>query len=68
MEEKWAFKYMYSRFDIIINKLNSIGVTKLGELNLVRKIPSMLPNNKYASIITIIHNMEDKWNDSKAYY
>jgi hypothetical protein len=51
---------MYFRFDITINKLNSIGLTKLGELNLVRKIPSMLPKNKYASIITIIHNMEDK--------
>ena len=50
---------MYSRLNLIINKLHSIGLTKLDDADIVRKIISMLPQKKYASIITILHNMED---------
>ena len=50
---------MYSRLNLIINELNSIGVTKLGDADTMRKIISVLPQKKYASIITILHNMED---------
>jgi ABC-type multidrug transport system ATPase subunit len=50
---------MYSHLNLIINELNSIGLTKLGDADIVRKIISMLPKKKYASIITILHNMED---------
>ena len=32
---------------------------KLDDMDIVRKIISMLPQKKYASIITILHNMED---------
>jgi hypothetical protein len=45
--------------NLIINELNSIGLTKLGDANIVRKIISMLPQKKYGRIITILHNMED---------
>ena len=38
---------------------HSIGLTKLDDVDIVRKIISMLPQKKYASIITILHNMED---------
>jgi hypothetical protein len=50
---------IYSRLNLIVNELNSIGLTKLGDANIVRKIISALPQKKYASIITILHNMED---------
>ena len=50
---------MYSRLNLIINKLHSIGLLKLDDANIVRKIISVLPQKKYASIITILHNMED---------
>ena len=50
---------MYSRLNLIINELHSIGLTKLDDADIMRKIISMLPQNKYASIITILHNMED---------
>ena len=50
---------MYSRLNLIINELYSIGLTKLDDVDIVRKIISVLPQNKYASIITILHNMED---------
>ena len=40
-------------------QLLSIGLTKLDDADIVRKIISVLPQKKYASIITILHNMED---------
>jgi hypothetical protein len=50
---------MYSRLNLIINELNSIGINKLGDADIVRKIISLLPQQRYGSIITIIHNMEE---------
>jgi hypothetical protein len=50
---------MYSRLNLIINELNSIGINKLDDADIVRKIISLLPQQKYGSIITILHNMED---------
>ena len=44
--------------NLIINELHSIGLTKLDDADIMRKIISVLPK-KYASIITILHNMED---------
>ena len=45
--------------NLIINELYSIGLTKLDNADIVRKIISVLPHKKYASIITILDNMED---------
>jgi hypothetical protein len=50
---------MYSLSNLIINELNSIGINKLGDVDIVRKIITVLPQEKYGSIITILHNMED---------
>jgi hypothetical protein len=50
---------MYSHLNLIINELHSIGLLKLDDANIVRKIIFVLPQKKYASIITILHNMED---------
>jgi hypothetical protein len=50
---------MYSHLNLIINELNSIGINKLGDADIVRKIISLLPQQRYGSIITILHNMED---------
>ena len=49
----------YSHLNLIINELNSIGLTKLGDADIMTKIISVLPQKKYSSIITILHNMED---------
>jgi hypothetical protein len=40
------------------NELNYIGINKLGYADIVRKINSLLPQRKYESIITILHNLE----------
>ena len=45
---------MYYWLNLIINELHSIGLTKLDDVDI-----SVLPQKKYASIITILHNMED---------
>ena len=50
---------MYSRLNLIINELHSIGLLKLDDADIVRKIISVLPQKKYASIITILHNVEN---------
>jgi hypothetical protein len=52
-------RYIYSHLNLIINELNSIGINKLGDVDIVRKIISLLPQQRYGSIITILHNMED---------
>jgi hypothetical protein len=50
---------MYSHLNITINELNSIGITKLRDADIVMKIITVLQYNKYESIIAILHNMED---------
>jgi hypothetical protein len=50
---------MYSRLNLIINELNSISINKLSDADIVRKIISLLPQQRYGSIITILHNMDD---------
>ena len=59
MNDDELVRDMYSRLNLIINELHSIGLTRLNDVDIVRKIISMLPQKKYASIITILHNMED---------
>jgi hypothetical protein len=57
MKENEIVKYMYSHLNLITNKLNYIVLTKLGDAYIIRKIISILPYNKYSSIINILHNM-----------
>ena len=45
--------------NLIINELHLIGLLKLDDADIVRKIISVLPQKKYASITTILHNMEN---------
>ena len=59
MNDDELVRNMYSRLNLIINELHSIGLTKLDDADIMRKIISVLPQKKYASIITILHNMEN---------
>jgi hypothetical protein len=59
MKDNELVRDMYPRLNLIINELNSIGINKLGDADIVRKIISLLPEQRYGSIITILHNMED---------
>jgi hypothetical protein len=59
MKDNELVRDMYSRLNLIINELNSIGINKLGDADIVRKLSPLLPQQRYGSIITILHNMED---------
>jgi hypothetical protein len=43
INENELVRGMHSRFNLIINELNSIGINKIGDANIVRKIISLLP-------------------------
>jgi hypothetical protein len=57
MKDNELVRDMYSRLNLISNGINSIGINKLGDADIVRKIISLLPQQRYGSIITILHNM-----------
>jgi hypothetical protein len=59
MKDNELVRDMYSRLSLFINELNSIGINKVGDVDIVRKIISLLPQQRYRSIITILYNMED---------
>jgi hypothetical protein len=59
MKENKLIKDMHSKLYLIINEFNSIGLTKLGDAGIVRKTISLLPQQKYESTNTILHNIED---------
>jgi hypothetical protein len=59
MKENELIRDIYSRLNLIINELNYIGIDKLGDADIVRKIISLLPQQRYGIIITILRNMED---------
>jgi hypothetical protein len=59
MKDNELVRDMYSCLNLIINELNSISINKLDDTDIVRKIISLLPQQKYGCIITILHNMED---------
>jgi hypothetical protein len=59
MKDNELVRDMYSHLNLIINELNSIGINKIGDANIVRNIISLLLQQRYGSIITILHNMED---------
>jgi hypothetical protein len=59
MKDNELVRYMYCHLNLIINELNSIDINKLGDTDIVRKIISLLPQQRYGSILTILHNMED---------
>jgi hypothetical protein len=58
MKENELVRDMYSHLNLIINEINSIDITKLDDADIMRKIISLLPQQRYGSIITILHNME----------
>jgi hypothetical protein len=59
MKDNELVRDMYSHLNLIVNELNSIDINKLGDADIVRKIISLLAQQIYGSIITILHSMED---------
>jgi hypothetical protein len=59
MKDNELVRDMNSHLNLIVNELNSIDINKLGDADIVRKIISLLAQQIYGSIITILHSMED---------
>jgi hypothetical protein len=50
---------MYSRLNVIVNELNEIGLTKLSDEDISRKIIQVLPKSRYSAIVNYFHLFED---------
>jgi hypothetical protein len=46
---------MYSRLNILVEEVNGLGLTQISLPDVVRKILSVLPNDKYGHIFTVLH-------------
>jgi hypothetical protein len=49
MKENELVRDMYSCLNLMTNELNSIRINKLGDADIVRKIISLLPQQRYGS-------------------
>jgi hypothetical protein len=48
---------MYSRLNILVAEVNGLGLTQISQPDVVRKILSVLPIDKYGHIVTVPHQM-----------
>ena len=46
---------MYSRLNILVEEVNGFGLTQMSPSDVVRKILSVLPIDKYGHIVTVLH-------------
>jgi hypothetical protein len=49
---------MYSRLNILVEEVNGLGLIQISQPNVVRKILSVLPIDKYGHIVTVLHQMD----------
>jgi hypothetical protein len=49
---------MYSHLNVIVNELSEIGLTKLSDEDISRKIIQVLPKDRYSTIVTYFHLFE----------
>jgi hypothetical protein len=49
---------MYSRLNILVEEVNGLRTTQISQLDVVRKILSVLPIEKYGHIVTVLHQMD----------
>jgi hypothetical protein len=49
---------MYSRLNIFVEEVNGLGLTQISQPDVVRKILSVLPIDKYGHIVTMLHQMD----------
>ena len=46
---------MYSRLNVLVEEVNGLGLTQMQPSDVVRKILSVLPIDKYRHIVTMLH-------------
>jgi hypothetical protein len=50
---------MYSHLNVIVNELNELGLAKLSDEDISRKIIQVFSKNRYSAIVTYFHLFED---------
>ena len=46
---------IYSRLNVLVEEVNGLGLTRMQPSDVVRKILSVLPIDKYGHIVTMLH-------------
>jgi hypothetical protein len=49
---------MYSRLNILVEEVNGLELTQISQLDVMRKILSVLPIDKYGHIVIVLHQMD----------
>ena len=49
---------MYSQLNILVEEVNGLGLTQIPQPDVVRKILSVLPIEKYEHNVTVLHQMD----------
>jgi hypothetical protein len=49
---------MYSCLNILVEEVNGLGLTQISQPDVVRKILSVLPIDKYGHIVTVLHQID----------
>ena len=55
MLPKESANEMYSCLNVLVEEVNGLGLTQMQPSNVVRKILSVLPIDKYGHIVTVLH-------------
>ena len=55
MLPKESANEMYSRLNVLVEEVNGLGLTQMQPSDVVRKILSVLPIDKYGHIVTVLH-------------
>ena len=55
MLPKESANKIYSRLNVLIEEVNGLGLTQMQPSDVVRKILSVLPIDKYGHIVTMLH-------------
>ena len=55
MLPKESANEMYSSLNVLIEEVNGLGLTQMQPSDVVRKILSVLPIDKYGHIVTVLH-------------
>jgi hypothetical protein len=50
--------YLYSRLNTLIEEVNGLGLTQISQPDVVRKILSVFPIEKYGHIVMVLHQMD----------
>ena len=55
MLSKECANEIYSRLNVLVEEVNGLGLTQIQPSDIVRKILSVLPIDKYGHIVTVLH-------------